>query len=69
MNEFFEKVLRRYDIKDARDKQNAIYEITQQVCWQDFIVAVSLTMPLSMEVLACACFISCLAFQRTWISP
>ena len=31
MNEFFEKVLRRYDIKDAKDKQNAIYEITQQV--------------------------------------
>ena len=31
MNEFFEKVLRRYDIKDVKDKQNAIYEITQQV--------------------------------------
>ena len=31
MNEFFEKALMRYNIKDVKDKQNAIYEITQQV--------------------------------------
>lgn len=31
MNEFFERALRRYPINDAKDKQNAIYEITQQV--------------------------------------
>ena len=31
MNEFFEKALRRYPINDLKDKQNAVYEITQQV--------------------------------------
>ena len=31
MNEFFEKALMRYNIRDVKDKQNAIYEITQQV--------------------------------------
>lgn len=31
MNEFFEKALMRYNIKDVKDKQNAIYEIMQQV--------------------------------------
>ncbi|MBR6169217.1 MAG: nucleotidyl transferase AbiEii/AbiGii toxin family protein [Bacteroidaceae bacterium] len=31
MNEFFEKALMRYNIKDVKDKQNAISEITQQV--------------------------------------
>jgi hypothetical protein len=31
MNDFFEKVLQRYQINTANDKQNAIYEITQQV--------------------------------------
>lgn len=31
MNEFFEKALMRYNIKDVKDKQNAIYEITQQI--------------------------------------
>ena len=31
MNEFFERALMRYNIKDVKDKQNAIYEIMQQV--------------------------------------
>ncbi|MBQ8050299.1 MAG: nucleotidyl transferase AbiEii/AbiGii toxin family protein [Bacteroidaceae bacterium] len=31
MNEFFEKALKRYPISDVKDKQNALYEITQQV--------------------------------------
>ncbi len=31
MNEFFERALMRYNIRDVKDKQNAIYEITQQV--------------------------------------
>ncbi|MBO7069106.1 MAG: nucleotidyl transferase AbiEii/AbiGii toxin family protein [Bacteroidaceae bacterium] len=31
MNEFFKKALMRYNIKNVKDKQNAIYEITQQV--------------------------------------
>jgi predicted nucleotidyltransferase component of viral defense system len=31
MNDFFERVLQRYQINTAKDKQNAIYEITQQV--------------------------------------
>ena len=31
MNDFFEKALGRYPINNAQDKQNAIYEITQQV--------------------------------------
>ena len=31
MNEFFERALQRYQINTAKDKQNAIYEITQQV--------------------------------------
>ena len=31
MNDFFERALQRYQINTAKDKQNAIYEITQQV--------------------------------------
>ena len=31
MNEFFERALSRYQINDVRDRQNAIYEITQQI--------------------------------------
>lgn len=31
MNQFFENALKRYQINNATDKQNAIYEITQQV--------------------------------------
>lgn len=31
MNQFFENALKRYQINSATDKQNAIYEITQQV--------------------------------------
>ena len=31
MNEFFERALMRYNIRDVKDKQNAIYEIMQQV--------------------------------------
>ena len=31
MNEFFERAMQRYPINDSKDKQNAIYEITQQV--------------------------------------
>lgn len=31
MNEFFERALSRYQIKDVRDRQNAIYEISQQI--------------------------------------
>ena len=31
MNELYEKALSRYPIATARDKQNALYEITQQV--------------------------------------
>lgn len=31
MNQFFENALKRYKINNATDKQNAIYEITQQV--------------------------------------
>ena len=31
MNELFEKILQRYRINDAKDRQNAIYEITQQI--------------------------------------
>lgn len=31
MNEFFENALKRYSISDVKDKQNALYEITQQV--------------------------------------
>lgn len=30
-NEFFERALQRYQIHTAKDKQNAIYEVTQQV--------------------------------------
>ena len=30
-NPFFENALRAYQIKSAKEKQNAIYEITQQV--------------------------------------
>ena len=31
MTDFFERALQRYQINNAKDKQNAIYEITQQV--------------------------------------
>lgn len=31
MNQFFENALKRYQINNATDKQNAVYEITQQV--------------------------------------
>ena len=31
MNELFENALKRYPINNAKDKQNALYEITQQV--------------------------------------
>ena len=31
MNQFFENALKRYKINNATDKQNAVYEITQQV--------------------------------------
>ena len=31
MNEFFDKALSRYPINNSKDRQNAIYEITQQV--------------------------------------
>ena len=31
MNQFFEKALRHYQINNVTDKQNAVYEITQQV--------------------------------------
>jgi predicted nucleotidyltransferase component of viral defense system len=31
MNEFFEQVLSRYEIHNAKEKHNALYEITQQV--------------------------------------
>ena len=31
MNQFFENALKRYQINNASDKQNAIYEITQQI--------------------------------------
>ncbi len=31
MNDFFENALRRYPINNVKDKQNALYEITQQV--------------------------------------
>ena len=31
MNEFYENALKRYQIYTAKDKQNAIYELTQQV--------------------------------------
>lgn len=31
MNEFYENALKRYQINTAKDKQNAIYELTQQV--------------------------------------
>ena len=31
MNEFFERAMQRYPINDSKDKQNAVYEITQQV--------------------------------------
>ncbi len=31
MNGFYEKALSRYQINNAKDKQNAVYEITQQV--------------------------------------
>jgi len=31
MNDFFENALKRYQINNVKDKQNAIYEITQQV--------------------------------------
>ena len=31
MNEFFEKALQRYQINSVKDRQNATYEITQQV--------------------------------------
>ena len=31
MNQFFENALKRYQINNVTDKQNAVYEITQQV--------------------------------------
>ena len=65
MNDFFERALQRYQINTAKDKQNAIYEITQQVV----LAGLHRGGFFDKAALACGCSINCLVSPRIWTSP
>ena len=68
MNALFERILSRYQIKDMRDRQNAVYEIAQIVALAGLNRGDSLIMLPSTVELACGFSISFQGFLRTWTS-